>query len=290
MNKSLLFIILSLVAGFAAGAWTTRASQPAESIAGSGDAYESINADAPVADRLKALEGIVAEERDARLVLEEQLRELFGDLERIDVPELQMLLQQIAESRQRQEEPQQVQELATRESRRPMRNYAQMRSNRLVGGGFTESRANQILRIEDQVRMDMLQAEYAAQRDGTDFDPRNQAFNYQAALRDQLGDADFEKYLVAHGGQAAVTVREVIGSSPANRAGLQPGDQIVNYGGDRIFNMVELKSAAFGGEPGEDVIVDIERDGQRMQLVIPRGPLGITGSGAGMNYRYPFGG
>ena len=54
--------------------------------------------------------------------------------------------------------------------------------------------------------------------------------------------------------------------------------------------MNELRSMAFSGEAGEDVIVDIERNGQRMQLVLPRGPMGITGSGGGMGFRSPFGG
>jgi hypothetical protein len=290
MNKTLLVIILSLVAGFAAGAWTTWASQPGASGSGSRDDMEYVDGDAPVADRIDALERIIAQERDARLIIEEQLQELFADLERIDVPELQTLLQQIADRGQRNEEAQLAQESRSRASRRGMRDYSQMRNSQLVSGGFTEARASQILQIEDQVRMDLLQAEYAAQLDGSEFNPWNQAYNYQATLRDQLGDADFEKYLRANGNQAAVTVREVIGSSPANRAGLRPGDQIVSYGGDRVFNMAELKSAAFSGDPGEDVIVDIERDGQRMQLVLPRGPIGITGSGAGMNFRYPFGG
>ena len=251
---------------------------------------EYFDADASVADRIEALERMVAEERDARLILEEQLQELFANLDRIDVPELQMLLQQIADRGQGIEESQQLQESSSGESRRARRDFSQLRSSRLIKGGFTEARASQILQIEDQVRMDGLQAEYAAQRDGAGFNPWDQAYDYQATLRDRLGDADYEKYLRAHGSQASVTVREVIGSSPANRAGLRPGDQIVSYGGNRVFSMVELKSAAFDGDPGEDVIVDIERDGQRMQLVLPRGPIGITGSGAGMNYRYPFGG
>ena len=161
-----------------------------------------------------------------------------------------------------------------------MRDYSQMRTTQLVDGGFTEARANQILVLEDEVRMQALQTEYEAQRNGTDLDPWTQAYNAQAAFRENLGDADYEKYLQARGGESSITVREVIGSSPANRAGLRPGDRILSYDGDRVFNMFELK----------DVVVDIERDGQRMQLVLPRGPMGITGNGAGMNFRNPFGG
>jgi hypothetical protein len=30
------------------------------------------------------------------------------------------------------------------------------------------------------------------------------------------------------------------------------------------------------GEPGESVVVDITRDGIPMQLVLPRGPIGVS--------------
>ena len=85
-------------------------------------------------------------------------------------------------------------------------------------------------------------------------------------------------------------VSDVIGSSPANRAGLKTGDRIINYDGNRVYTMWELKDMAFDGNPGEDVILDIERDGQRMQLVVPRGPLGISGNGANVGSRRMFGG
>ena len=135
-----------------------------------------------------------------------------------------------------------------------------------------------------------LMAEYEAQRVGTSISPWEQAFGYQSKLREQLGDAEFERYLQAQGSATAVTVREVIDASPANRAGLRPGDEIVGYDGNRVFGMYELRSMAFSGNPGEDVVVEIVRDGQRMQLVLPRGPLGITGSGANMAFRGSFGG
>ncbi|MGI9224324.1 MAG: PDZ domain-containing protein, partial [Woeseiaceae bacterium] len=236
-----------------------------------------------------ALERIIAEERDARLVLEEQLQALVADFDRIDTSDLQELLRMAAENRVQMEEAR-TQRAGRVESRRAMRDYAQMRTNQLVNSGFTEARANQIMGLEDEVRMQALQAEYDAQRNGTDIDPWAQAYSAQAVFRESLGDADYEKYLQARGGESTITVREVIGSSPASRAGLRPGDQILNYDGDRVFSMFELKSKAFAGNPGEDVVVDIERDGQRMQLVLPRGPIGITGNGGNIGLRNPFGG
>jgi predicted metalloprotease with PDZ domain len=287
MNKTVLTVILSLVAGIAIGAWSTSDSQPDT---GTGiAASDHFDAGAPDAERLAALERIVAEERQARLVIEEQLHALLADFDRIDTAALQELLRQMARSRNQMQQVEEEQ-AATREARRVMRNYSDMRIARLVNGGFTEARANQIRQLEDEARMEVLQAEYEAQLDGTALTPWDQAMNYQATMRDRLGDAEFANYLQAQGGQSSITVRDVIGSSPASRAGLQPGDQIVGYDGERVFSMYELKSRSFGGNPGEDVVVDIERDGQRMQLVLPRGPMGITGSGAGMNYRYGFGG
>jgi hypothetical protein len=41
--------------------------------------------------------------------------------------------------------------------------------------------------------------------------------------------------------------------------------------------MTDLTRQTMEGAPGQQVVVDIVRDGQPMQVVIPRGPLGISG-------------
>ena len=286
MNKTLLAVVVGLAAGFAAGAWTTMEASPVETPAATADAFD---ADAPLEARIAALEQAVSGERDARLVLEEQLHGLYAELERFDSPEMDELLRTLAESSQAREQAR-LQQAARPDRGARMQNRNDMRVGRLVAGGFTEGRAKQILEYEDEVRMAALQAEYEARRNGEAFNPWERAQDYQDGLRERLGDAEYEKYLTAQGGQASITVREVIGSSPANRAGLRPGDRILSYDGERVFGMNDLKSMAFSGDPGEDVIVDIERNGQRMQLVLPRGPLGITGSGGGAGFRSPFGG
>jgi len=290
MNKNtFLAVVAGLVAGFAAGAWSTvEMSSPAVP----GDAAEpapAFDASAPLEARVAALERAVAGERDARLVLEEQLNGLYAQLERLDSPEMDELLRNLAESSEARQQAR-VQQAARRDRAARMQDREDMRIEQLVAGGFTEGRARQILELEDEMRMAALQAEFEAGQKGENLNPWEWASNYQADLRERLGDADYEKYLTAQGGQASVTVREVIGSSPANRAGLRPGDRILSYDGKRIFTMNELRTMAFEGDSGEDVIVDIERNGQRMQLVLPRGPMGITGSGGGMGFRSPFGG
>jgi C-terminal processing protease CtpA/Prc len=286
MNKTILAIIASLAAGFAAGAWSTMEASTVETPAAAADAFD---ADAPLEARIAALEQVVSGERDARLVLEEQLHGLYAELERFDSPEMNELLRTLAENSEAREQAQ-AQQALRRERGARMQDFKDMRVGRLVAGGFSETRAQKILQFEDEARMAALQAEYEARRNGEAFDPWGRSFDLQATLRERLGDAEYEKYLTAQGGQASITVREVIGSSPANQAGLRPGDRILSYDGERVFGMNDLKSMAFSGDPGEDVIVDIERNGQRMQLVLPRGPLGITGSGGGAGFRSPFGG
>jgi len=78
--------------------------------------------------------------------------------------------------------------------------------------------------------------------------------------------------------------------SPGSKVGLQPGDHIVGYDNKRIFNVVELRELTMQGRVGEDVIIEIERDEVRMQLSVPRGPVGISGSGASIRNMNRWGG
>ncbi|MDH3339232.1 MAG: PDZ domain-containing protein, partial [Gammaproteobacteria bacterium] len=74
----------------------------------------------------------------------------------------------------------------------------------------------------------------------------------------------------------SVMVGSVIESSPGQRAGLQAGDLIIRYDGTRVFSTWELNQQTMQGEPGQSVVVDIVRDGMTMQVVLPRGPIGVS--------------
>jgi S1-C subfamily serine protease len=71
----------------------------------------------------------------------------------------------------------------------------------------------------------------------------------------------------------------VLGSSPAEQAGLQPGDEVVAYAGKRVFDMSDLNGLTYEGTAGELVAVEVLRDGQPVQVYVPRGPIGIMGGG-----------
>lgn len=161
------------------------------------------------------------------------------------------------------------------------RNSAEGRKERLLDAGFQPGQAEWIVQRESELQMQALQARYDAQRDGAAFDFSQNRYSMDNELRSELGDADYERYLEASGRSTNVAISSVIESSPGQRAGLQVGDQIVRYDGARVFSMSDLTRQTMLGDPGVNVAVDIIRDGIPMQVVLPRGPVGIS---AGRRY------
>ena len=99
-------------------------------------------------------------------------------------------------------------------------------------------------------------------------------------LRQELGDEAYDRYLFASGIPNRVRVRQVMPGSAAQMAGLKEGDIVIAYDGERLFDFEDLRAASYNGEPGESVILEVRRtDGTPAQLVIPRGPMGISGQG-----------
>lgn len=146
---------------------------------------------------------------------------------------------------------------------------------RLIAEGFSPNQAESIQRRTEELRMEALNARYEAARDGRPVDIESG----DSALRAELGDTDYERYLRALNRPTSVAVGRVLASSPAEQSGLQPGDQILAYGGERVFSMTDLNRLTLQGAPGQGVVVDVLRDGQPMQVYIPRGPVGIVGGG-----------
>lgn len=94
-------------------------------------------------------------------------------------------------------------------------------------------------------------------------------------INNSLGDDGYDAYLYATNQPNRVLIREMLQGSPAKAAGLQSGDMVLNYDGKRMFTTRDLQTATTGGPAGESVPVRIQRNGQIMDLYIPRGPLGV---------------
>lgn len=232
---------------------------------GAGDDSESMMA---IESRIVALEDALIAEQNARQLLEEELFRLMDSSETAgDGPE--ELSEQEAAAVQ-----------ARRENRRAemrSRNSRERRTGRLLKAGFDATTAEWILTRESEFQMEMLRARYDANRNGERIDSYQQNSAFRDEMQQQLGDEKFEQYLAANGNPLHVSIGTVLDSSPAQVAGLRPGDQIVNYGGERIYSMRDLTEQTMQGVPDENVVIDFVRDGVPMQVVLPRGPVGITG-------------
>lgn len=146
------------------------------------------------------------------------------------------------------------------------------RQQQLVDGGFDPSRAAWMAERESE-----LQIAVTNDHDGMmPLDHLETRLLARQALRAEIGDYEYEQYLAATGQSTAVAVMQVIPESPAAIGGLQVGDEIIDYDGERVFNVLELSEVTGGDRTGGSVIVNIERDGIPMQLVLPRGALGIS--------------
>ncbi|RZV37747.1 MAG: PDZ domain-containing protein [Chromatiales bacterium] len=283
MNKVALGVVISLLAGFAVGAWfggeQPAADQPVASRAG------ALPDEASAEDRLLRLEQIIAEERDARFALEDTLALLFEEIERLDGSGGRAALEQqtraeLEAEAERQREARRNERRSSRGTVEWMRNYQERRVGRMVEGGFAEDEARRILQLESEAAYKALEASWDAQRQGEALDPFAAAGDPQSILRSQIGDDAYTRYLEAQGQPTAVSITQVLDGSPGGSAGLLPGDEIVNYNGERVFSVSDLRNLTMQGNRGEDVVIEINRDGTRMQLTVPRGPVGITGTGA----------
>ena len=287
MSRIIAAIAISLVAGFALGAWVAAdEAEPGEN-APVAPASGAPEASAPIDERLLSLEQVIAEEREARLIIEEQLEMLIAAIERIDSAGSGVAAARAAEpadqQRARERRPQ-------RDFASQMQRYQDRRLRLMIDGGFSEDEARRVLRQESEAQFKAMQAVHEAHRRGESLDPFSAMNGPQSLLRAELGDDAYARYLESQGQPTAIQITQVLDGSPGRQAGLQPGDQMVSYNGERVFSVAELRDLTMQGTPGEDVVVEIDRDGVRMQLNLQRGPVGVTASGANMRTMNWWGG
>ena len=153
--------------------------------------------------------------------------------------------------------------------------------NNLLGSGIDPSIAEDIKLRSDQFTLQRLalidQATREGWRESEEFDERINALReLRPDIRAELGDEDYDQYRFVSGLDNRVRIGSIIDGSNASLAGLQAGDLVVRYAGDRVFSMRELQSATQGGALGEVVSLEVQRAGQLVTLDLQRGPLGVT--------------
>ncbi len=263
-------IIVSLLAGFAIAALYIDVPESTQPVATGFESNTNID------ERLQALESAINVERQARQLLEEEIFSLYAELDSLDVVREAIDAQRLENLRI--EAGNDVGEARIRQrSDRP--SGSEQRLNRLTGAGFSAARASWVVRRESELQMEVLRNQYDSMRTGEPMNPMNPNLNMNTMLREELGDVQYEMYLQAGGRSTAVSVRSVFESSPAQTAGLLPGDAVTHYDGVRVFSSYDLTRQAMQGNEGERVVLSFMREGIAMQIVMPRGPLGVSTRG-----------
>ena len=149
----------------------------------------------------------------------------------------------------------------------------------LVAAGFAEYRAEEIAAEIERIRTETM----AKLAEGEERPNINQLrAELSSELRQSLGDYEYEQYLEATGQPTSASVRAVQEDSAAAAVGIQAGDEIISYAGERIFNSAELAAKTQDGVTVDNVLVEVKRDGVIHQYTLPAGTLGvIVGGGRG---------
>jgi len=150
----------------------------------------------------------------------------------------------------------------------------------LTAAGLDAFTAADIKRRQDELTMSEMYLRDQATReqwlDTPRFKEEMAAIDAQRTpIRAEIGDDAYDRYLFAMGESNRIRVDDVMQESPAAEAGLQAGDLILRYGEARLFSPRELVDQTRSGTPGEFVRVEIIRNGERLEVEVPRGPLGL---------------
>lgn len=147
----------------------------------------------------------------------------------------------------------------------------------LLARGFPETEIERLRARWDQASLDRLYLTDTAKREGWQGTARyrERSREIEDSLRESLCDEGYDALLYASGRGNRVVVADVLADSPAARVGIERGDALRSYGGERLFNIPELLAATAAGEPGRTTELRIERGGQELRVFAPRGPLGI---------------
>jgi hypothetical protein len=147
----------------------------------------------------------------------------------------------------------------------------------LLAFGISEREVERIRLRWEQYVMDKLRASADVEGKGHKEMQRNRMALAALAqgVREDLGDDSYDAMLYASGANNRVVIADILSTSPAAEAGLQQGDQVLRYDGQRIFNPLVLQKLVKAPPQGETVRMEVLHDGEPVIHYVPRGPLGI---------------
>ncbi|MGB5833103.1 MAG: PDZ domain-containing protein [Thiohalocapsa sp.] len=192
--------------------------------------------------------------------------------------ELAQLRQRIGQLEQQGSEPQATDGGADSRPSRPRTQEEQR--DALLRAGVRADLAEDILWRRAQVSLEELDLRDQAAREGwlntNRFRDEMRKINEQrVSIRDEIGVDAYDSYLFQTGQNNRVLVDSVIPGSAGEDSGMLPGDVIERYGELPVYDFRDLRDATSDGERDELVPVIVRRSGERVELLLPRGPIGI---------------
>jgi serine protease Do len=100
------------------------------------------------------------------------------------------------------------------------------------------------------------------------------------ASSESWGDVPGRPYIGIRGSEESTdpVVTEVIDGGPASKAGIQPGDVIIQFGEEQIDTFEALQLAVGVRRPGEKVKLIVQREDEKVELQVEVGELPRTGT------------
>lgn len=150
---------------------------------------------------------------------------------------------------------------------------------RLLEVGFNSQQVERLRERIETFRLEAIEKEFDNSVDAATVTSaaRLKPMDYvHQRLRQDLGDIDYGKYRRAMNLSTNVPISDVLRRSPAESAGIAVGDAITAYNGQRVFDLFEVDEIARRQATPATVIVELVRDGATLQLVVPRGSLGVV--------------
>ena len=223
-------------------------------------------------EAIQQLRTLLQQEREQRLQLEQRVTALAGDIEDL-----------LHTSRDDDAQNDGRTSKTIRTGKRDAltrQNSGWINANLLIAAGLEQSEVKRITDVYESVEMEKLVIIDKARREGwmgserfrTEMDNLN---SRTENLRSELGEQGYDALLYASGRPNRVYVSGTLGNSPAAQAGIQPGDAILRYAGERVYSWTDLRQATGRGDANEVVPVEIERDNRTLEVYIKRGPLGV---------------
>jgi hypothetical protein len=275
-------LTLSIVTGIVVAAFVWVRFQPSRDVSGS---VPDVAASRPLAGKeeapsqrdLDALRRTLEEERLARLALTERVERMQTQLEGMQ-PTRQASRFEGDAGRASEASEQSFEATSNEDGTNPQamaRFYFD--PGKLMGVGIHAAEADRLSESYDEMLMERLELRHLSERGEID---EEELSTEETKIRDhyrtELGDEAYDFMLYAGSEPNRVGVANVMHASPAQVAGLQPGDVILSYAGERLFAPSDLVRATLEVEPGGTVPVVVLRGGEEHQFSVPTGPLGVA--------------